>query len=152
MVPSVISFLFASQLIVQVVHRFQMWRHVFQRIVDTVQAFDPYFVQRVDATGRFGISAKGSCYYSHPRLWTAYRESTAWQALDHFYWAIIACFGERYLRAPIAVDITRLLEINIATGFPGMRGSIDYMHWKWRSCPSAWKGMFTCEVRGRLWS
>jgi hypothetical protein len=24
-----------------------------------------------------------------------------------------------------------------------MLGSVYYMHWEWRNCPSAWKGMFT---------
>jgi hypothetical protein len=54
--------------------------------------------------------------------------SAARQALDHFCWAIIACFGERYLRAPNTADIAGLLEINAARGFPGMLGSIDCMH------------------------
>jgi hypothetical protein len=64
-------------------------------------------------------------------------ESTARQALDHFCRAIIACFGERYLRAPNVADIARLLEINAAKGFPSMLGSINCMHWEWWSCPTA---------------
>jgi hypothetical protein len=33
-----------------------MCHHLFQRIVDTIQAFDPLLLQWVDPTGSFGIS------------------------------------------------------------------------------------------------
>jgi hypothetical protein len=28
-----------------------------------------------------------------------------------------------------------------------MLGSVDYMHWEWCNCPSAWKGMFTSRSK-----
>jgi hypothetical protein len=119
-----------------------MRRHIFQRIVDT------YFVQRIDVTGRFDISVMQKVLASIRILayglladavdeYIRIGESTARQALDHFCRAIIACFGERYLRAPNAIDIAGLLEINAARGFPCMLGSIYCMHWKWRSCATA---------------
>ena len=55
-------------------------------------------------------------------------ESTAIESLKKFVKAIIAVFGDEYLRSPNSSDIARLLEINSDRGFPGMLGSIDYMH------------------------
>ncbi|GLT71381.1 hypothetical protein SLA2020_434070 [Shorea laevis] len=44
-----------------------------------------------------------------------------------------------YLRSPNAEDVARLLAIGESRGFPGMLGSIDCMHWKWKNCPNAWR-------------
>ena len=55
-------------------------------------------------------------------------ESTIIECLKRFVKAVVEVFGEEYLRAPNAQDISRLLAINNARGFPGMLGSIDCMH------------------------
>ena len=39
-------------------------------------------------------------------------------------------------------DIARLLAHGERRDFLGMLGSIDCMHWKWKNCPSAWKGQY----------
>ncbi|XP_024156160.2 uncharacterized protein LOC112164161 [Rosa chinensis] len=70
-------------------------------------------------------------------------ESTAIEAMRRFFQAVIDVFRAEYLRRPTSDDISKLLLIGESRGFPGMLGSIDYMHWKWKSCPVAWKGVFS---------
>lgn len=55
-------------------------------------------------------------------------ESTAIESLKRFCRAIIEVFGQQYLRSPNASDVARLLYIGQYRGFPGMLGSINYMH------------------------
>ena len=57
-------------------------------------------------------------------------ESTAIESLRRFVKAVIAMFGDHYLRSPNNIDIARLLQTGEHRGFPGMLGSIDCMHWK----------------------
>ncbi|XP_028063786.1 uncharacterized protein LOC114267001 [Camellia sinensis] len=70
-------------------------------------------------------------------------ESTAIESLKRFVKAVVAIFFERYLRSPNNDDISRLLAMGSNRRFPGMLGSIDYMHWKWKNCPIAQKGMYS---------
>jgi len=131
-----------------------MRSHVFERLVEAIEAADSYFKQKEDAIGRLGLTGLQKAVaairilaYGLPAdavdEYVRIGESTARKALHHFCRAIISVFGEYYLRAPNAEDVTRLLKIGEECGFPGMLGSIDCMHWEWRNCPSAYKGMFT---------
>ncbi|XP_020262397.1 uncharacterized protein LOC109838357 [Asparagus officinalis] len=69
-------------------------------------------------------------------------ESTAIESMIKFYRVMVEIFAERYLRTPNANDIARLLYIRKKRGFPGMFGSLDCMHWKWKNCPTAWSGQY----------
>ncbi|XP_074352671.1 uncharacterized protein LOC141691817 [Apium graveolens] len=73
-------------------------------------------------------------------------ESTTIESLKRFVKAIVEVFGAEYLRQSNDEDVARLLAENEERGFPRMLGSIDYMHWKWRNCPTAWQGMYTGHV------
>ena len=55
-------------------------------------------------------------------------ESTAIKSLRRFVKAVIAMFGDHYLRSPNNIDIARLLQTGEQHGFSGMLGSIDCMH------------------------
>ena len=70
-------------------------------------------------------------------------ESTAIESLRRIVKAVIAMFGDHYLRSPNNIDIARLLQKEEQHGFPDMLGSIDCMHWKWKNCPIMWQGMYT---------
>jgi hypothetical protein len=70
-------------------------------------------------------------------------ESTVIESLRRFVKAVIQVFGDEYLRSPNENDTARLLELGEQRGFPGMLGSIDCMHWRWKNCPSAWHGMYS---------
>ena len=63
-------------------------------------------------------------------------ETTAIKSLKKFVKAVVSIFSEEYLRSPNNNDIARLLAVGQHRGFPGMLGSIDCMHWKWKNCPS----------------
>ncbi|KAL1195754.1 hypothetical protein V5N11_000224 [Cardamine amara subsp. amara] len=133
--------------------RFRMSRPLFLRIQDAVQRHDNYFVQRRDGLGRLGLfplqkitAAFRMLAYGSPADATdeyiKIGESTAIESLKRFCRAVVEIFGSRYLRAPDANDVARLLRIGETRGFPGMLGSLDCMHWKWKNCPTAWGGQY----------
>ena len=57
-------------------------------------------------------------------------ESTVIRSLERLVKAIVQIFGEEYLRSPNDFDTARLFAIGESRGFPGMLGSLDWMHWK----------------------
>ncbi|XP_057793458.1 uncharacterized protein LOC131010081 [Salvia miltiorrhiza] len=133
--------------------RFCMQKSLFLRIVDAVTANDEYFQQRPDCTGRQGLSPLQKCTGAMRVL--AYGTTTdavdeylrmsstvTRDAVIHFIEGIISCFGDTYLRRPNQQDLQRLLYVGEQRGFPGMIGSIDYMHWELNNCPTAWAGQY----------
>ncbi|WOG82737.1 hypothetical protein DCAR_0101905 [Daucus carota subsp. sativus] len=128
--------------------RFRMRRSLFVRIQAAIESHDPYFVQRYNAAGILGLSslqkitaALRIIAYGVPADaiddYIRIGESTAIESLKKFVTAIVQIFGEQYLRKPNSADINRLMEVAKQRGFPGMLGSIDCMHWRWKNCPTA---------------
>ncbi|XP_074277034.1 uncharacterized protein LOC141600689 [Silene latifolia] len=133
--------------------RFRMRRHLFLRVVNGVQAASDYFVDGPDATGRDSFTSLQKCTMAIRMLaygdsadrideYLRVGESTARECFEYFTNAVISHFRNEYLRIPTVEDTQRLLQIGASRGFPGMLGSIDCMHWKWKNCPNAWKGQF----------
>nr|XP_034898116.1 uncharacterized protein LOC118036498 [Populus alba] len=123
-----------------------------------VEAHNPYFKQRTDALGVFGLSclqkvtaARRILTYGIPADLTdeylRIEETTTIESLRAFVKAIVEVFGDWYLRAPNKTNICRLLSIGEQRGFPGMLGSIDCMQWKWEKCPIACHEMYTGHCR-----
>ncbi|XP_076884848.1 uncharacterized protein LOC143534163 [Bidens hawaiensis] len=69
------------------------------------------------------------------------------ESLKKFCETIVSVFSTEYLWSPNTNDITRLLAAAEQRGFPGMLESIDCIHWKWKNCPAAWKGMYSGHIR-----
>ena len=134
--------------------RFRMSRPLFLQIVNEVEQYDPYFIQRTYVIRVLGLSSLQKITAAYKIL--AYEtsidfvdeyirigESTAIESLRRLVKAVFAMFGDHYLKSPNNIDITRLLQTREQRGFPGMLGSIDCMHWKWKNCSTAWQGMYT---------
>jgi hypothetical protein len=60
-------------------------------------------------------------------------ESITFDCFYRFCRAVIAVFGDIYLRSPTVQDTAQILAFNEARGFLGMLG-VDCMHWKWKNC------------------
>ena len=61
---------------------------------------------------------------------------------------VIDIFSKEYLKKPNNDDIARLLAHGECQDFPGMLGSINCMHWKWKNCPYAWKCQYCGHIHG----
>ncbi|XP_018466280.2 uncharacterized protein LOC108837759 [Raphanus sativus] len=134
--------------------RFRMNKPLFMRIVNRLSTEVPYFRPTQDATGRSGLTPLQKCTAAIRQLaygvgadtvdeYVRLGETTAAKCLHRFAAGIIHLFGDQYLRRPTPEDLQRLLFEGEERGFPGMIGSIDCMHWEWKNCPSAWKGMYS---------
>ncbi|XP_047949428.1 uncharacterized protein LOC125195298 [Salvia hispanica] len=128
---------------------------------DHVGADQRCFTLQSDATGRPGLSTYQKCttairqlaYAGPADMFDEYLqmgETTALKTLRQFCKGIKELFKGEYLRKPTAEECQRLINMHgTMHHFPGMRGSIDCMHWEWRNCPVAWKGQFTSGFKGR---
>ena len=131
-----------------------MQRSLFLRIVDAVREHNNYFVQKMDGVGKLGLSTlqKVTAVFRMLTYGTSadstdeyvrIDESNVIECLKRFCRAIVEVYGDEYLRSPNADDVVRLLQKGEERGFPGMLGSLDCMHWKWKNCPTAWAEQYS---------
>lgn len=137
--------------------RFRMARSLFFRIAQAVEDHDDYFEQRSDTAGHLELSSLHKITAAFQMLtdgvpadatdvYVRVEENIATESFKRFVKAIVQIFGDEYLRSPNANDTTRLLAIGEERGFPGMLGSIDCMHWKWKNSPTLLPDMHTGHV------
>ncbi|XP_068307545.1 uncharacterized protein [Pyrus communis] len=135
--------------------RFQMRRHVFERLLRDVQHVNPYFRQKHDRVSRLSFSP-------HQKVTVAFRmmaygspadsmdeahgmsESTCLDTLAEFCDTIVK---DEYLYEPNQEDLDRLIRKVKDHGFPSMIGSLDCMHWDWKNCPTGWLEGFSRRSR-----
>ncbi|XP_042977865.1 uncharacterized protein LOC122308659 [Carya illinoinensis] len=109
--------------------RFRMSRPLFLRILNEVESYDPYFVQRRDNAGRLGLSCMQKITAALRMLaygvtgdfmdeYIRIGESIAMESLKKFSETVVTVFSEEYLRSPTANDIARLLAVGEQQGFP----------------------------------
>ncbi|XP_020271677.1 uncharacterized protein LOC109846848 [Asparagus officinalis] len=108
--------------------RFRIHRPLFFRILSVVETHDSYFVQKRDAAEKIGLSSLQKVTAAMRMLaygvsadsvddYVRIGESTAIESLDRFTKAIVAIFGDEYLRSPTDEDTSRLLAIEAVVSY-----------------------------------
>ncbi|KAL7606376.1 hypothetical protein Lser_V15G16987 [Lactuca serriola] len=105
-----------------------------------------FFQLRYDARGRRGFTTLQKCVAAirlmamgeSPDTMNDYMrmsERTARESLYTLSRGVVETFGDVYLRKPSLHDLQELYVAHEERhGFPGMIGSIDCTHWKWKNC------------------
>ncbi|XP_047979539.1 uncharacterized protein LOC125221462 [Salvia hispanica] len=130
-------------------------------IVGALERRYEFFRIREDAAGKPGHTPLQKCtaairqlaYGGPTDMFDEYLhigKSSAVECLLNFCAGVRSIFGDHYLRHPNPEDCQRLINMHGSVhGFPGMLGSIDCMHWEWRNCPVAWKGIHTSGFKAK---
>jgi hypothetical protein len=133
--------------------KFRMSKHLFLKLLKSVQNYYSYFVQKPDATSQLGLSGLQKCTTTMRILaygiasdaideYVRLASRTSMLSLKRFVRAIRAIYESTYLRQPTREDLEKQVAINIERGWAGMFASLECMHYEWKNCPTAWQGTF----------
>jgi hypothetical protein len=100
--------------------RFKMRKDLFMHLVQSICAFDPWFVQKRDVVREVGLSSLHECsttlrmlaYRIHGDEYIWLDERTALEAMKKWIIAIRGFFGKTYCKKPTKVDLERQVPIN----------------------------------------
>jgi hypothetical protein len=106
-------------------NRFRMRKSLFLKIVDEMKSANDKFVQKRDAAGKQGFSAKQKCTIAIKMLafgsiadahddGIRMGESTIFECLTKFVKTITAVFGPEFLRPPNETELEHILAVNKA--------------------------------------
>jgi hypothetical protein len=135
-----------------------MLRELFVKIVEACEANYRYFTRIRNRAGPLGFipyqkipAVVRVIAYGFPADYTdeylCICEDTTIKLVWLFVKMMIRVLGLEYLRSPNEEDTIRLMAMNEKRGWPGILGSIDCMHWKWKNCPKAWHGLYCGKSR-----
>ncbi|XP_052621283.1 uncharacterized protein LOC111913586 [Lactuca sativa] len=139
--------------------RLRLSKNVFLRIVNALESMN-FFQLRYDARGRRGFKVLQKCVVAirlmamdeSPDTMDNYMrisKRTARESLYTLSRGVVETFGDVYLRKPSLHDLQELYAAHEERHeFPGMIGSIDCTHWKWKNCPITWKGQYASGHHG----
>ena len=132
-------------------------RSLFIRIVEACDKICHFLARRRNAAGLIGFSAykKSAAMrviaYGVPADYAdeylRIGEDTITKCVCVFAKTMIRVFTQQYLWAPNEEDTKMLMAMSEARGWPGMLGSVDCMHWRWKNCPMACAGQYTGHKR-----
>ncbi|XP_028055091.1 uncharacterized protein LOC114259276 [Camellia sinensis] len=116
---------------------------------DHIQGHERLFLDYFDESPKITVALRMLAYGVAADFMDEYvriGESTAIESLKYFVKAVVDIFSNEYLRSPNSNEIAKLLAVSESHGFSRMLGSSDCMHWKWKNCPTALKGMYTGHI------
>jgi Plant transposon protein len=70
-------------------------------------------------------------------------KTLAAKSCQMFHKTFLKLYRKKYLKKPTQEDMSRIAQVHKTVhGVPGMLGSLDCMHTRWKNCPVAWQGCF----------
>ncbi|XP_024314587.1 uncharacterized protein LOC112270744 [Brachypodium distachyon] len=117
---------------------FRMSRKLFLKITEYLGEYDDYIRLKRDVVDTLGFTSIQKCTVSLRLLaygipadtqddYLRMEESTAIDCMYRFCRAIVAMFGDQYLRTPTAEDTARIMAQNAKRGFPGSHNDINVL-------------------------